>query len=153
MPSLSGRIDHRGPILEVRVMQSHQLAMTLQRSGVKPMPPRVVKGLIDTGASDSAVDAGLVNDLALPATGRMRIHTPTTGPEGEIRLLYDATLAIGADQPTPLVVTTPLVWSHLASQQIFLLIGRDVLKYCVLTYDGPRSSFTLAWDWPVADTA
>lgn len=29
-------------------------------------------------------------------------------------------------------------------QQIIALIGRDVLTRCILTYDGPRASFTIS---------
>jgi hypothetical protein len=45
-------------------------------------------------------------------------------------------------------LTLQITEAELASQGFFVLIGRDILDSCVLTYDGPRSRFTLEYEVP-----
>jgi hypothetical protein len=145
MPALTGQLGPWGPTIDLKVMQSHQWADALRKAGQQPSPPSVVVGLIDTGASCSALDTRIVKALNLSYRGYTPIHTPSTG-SGHLYLnQFDACFVLGEPHPNPLVLVLPVVECDFASQGFFALIGRDVLRRCVLTYDGPADSFTLAF--------
>ena len=42
-------------------------------------------------------------------------------------------------------LTLPVIESDFASQGFFALIGRDVLQFRRLIYDGPTDAFELVW--------
>jgi len=39
----------------------------------------------------------------------------------------------------------PLIGVQMTSQNLISLIGRDVLRHCVLVYNGPMGSYTIAF--------
>jgi len=102
-------------------------------------------GLVDTGASCSAVDRNLAAGLGLTAKGVVSVHTPSTGSRYIDLLQYDVRMVLGAGEADALVLTLPVIESDFASEGFLALIGRDVLKSCRFTYDGPAESFTIEW--------
>jgi hypothetical protein len=104
--------------------------------------------LIDTGASSTVVDPDLIQGLGLQPTGRTGISTPST-PAGSFHLCdqYDVSLFIPAAVGTGgyFIEALPIITTHLRSQGINGLIGRDVLNACTLIYNGSASIFTLAY--------
>jgi len=60
---------------------------------------------------------------------------------------YDVGLAIfGRREDPPLIHRTiPVIGTDLSAQGIDALVGRDVLKDCVLVYNGGTGTFTLAF--------
>jgi hypothetical protein len=145
LPQLSGTIDRWGPMTDIKVMLTPQRVAALKRGGLPYSQPQVARGLIDTGASSSAIDVLLANALGLERRGVTQIHTPSTGDAGEERTLYDACFVIGEGLPTALHLTVQVIESEFASQGFYLLIGRDVLEHCVFTYDGPTARWTLKY--------
>jgi hypothetical protein len=145
VPVLSGIVDRLGAMLDVKVMQSPQFVSALKKKGLSFSPPIVVRGLIDTEASISAIDRQLVSVLGLQPRGTAPIHTPSTGAAYEIRNLYDVCLVLGETQPQPLALVLPVIESEFASQGFEILNGRDVLKKCDLRYDGPNNTFSLIY--------
>jgi hypothetical protein len=146
MPSLSGRIDpQHGPTVFVKVMQSPEYVDALKKAGRSYATPTSVMGILDTGASGSALDAQIITRMSLLHRGYTGIHTPSTGPGVEYRAVYDASLVLGEDESSPLTCTVEVVECEFASHGFFVLIGRDILSRCILTYDGPADRFTLTW--------
>jgi predicted aspartyl protease len=97
-------------------------------------------GLIDTGASVTCIDDEAAKALQLPVvdvvnmTSATHASTPSNVYPIQIQLLgvkivFQAPRAIGAE---------------LKSQDLLLLIGRDVLQRCTLHYNGLVGQFTLA---------
>jgi hypothetical protein len=60
MPTLIGSISPWGPTINIKVMQTNQRVEALKKSGQKFSSPMVILGLIDTGASLSALDPSIV---------------------------------------------------------------------------------------------
>jgi hypothetical protein len=74
--------------------------------------------------------------------------TPSTGTSSVQAEQYDVSLLIPSAQGHPPLVhlTIAVTKSHLhAGEGFHALIGRDVLKSCVLKYDGVNGLFTLAY--------
>jgi hypothetical protein len=106
-------------------------------------------GLIDTGAECTCVDPTVIQRLGLgwrgfglagaPGLGGM---TGTTGYDVGLTLVHPS------GDPALNLVIPELTVEELAQLSRFgvdVLIGRDVLGSCVLVYDGPGGSVTLAY--------
>jgi hypothetical protein len=63
MPALTGIIRPGGPVVDVKVMQTIQRVEALKKASRPFGQPVVVTGLIDTGASCSALDIHIINRL------------------------------------------------------------------------------------------
>jgi hypothetical protein len=148
MPTLTGSIGPWGPTINVKVMQSNQRVRALKKAGLPFSSPCVVPGLIDTGASVSALDESIVTLLGLAPRNIISIHTPSTGAAYEKRMTFEALVVIGETLGKPLSRTIAVISCELATQGFLALIGRDLLQYCRLIYDGPQNSFTLEYDAP-----
>jgi hypothetical protein len=99
-----------------------------------------IRALIDTGASCTCLDPQVIQSLGVPATGSVLVNTPSTGSTPHATDQYDVALLIppGAQGQQGLIFPTiPVIASDLfAAQGIHALIGRDILKLCVLIYNG-----------------
>ncbi len=113
------------------------------------MPQAItVQGLIDTGASCTCVDPSVLTQLGLTPTGSASVNTPTTGDQPAIANQYDVSIWIpGSPGALPLIhQTIAVVESKLLARQGFhALIGRDILRGCLLNYDGRAGLFVLAY--------
>jgi len=115
----------------------------------QPVPNAVnVSALVDTGASCTCIDPSVLNQLGLTPTGSIQINTPSTGAQPASANQYDVSLVIlTAANLAPLIhATMPVVETELVSMQGFhVLLGRDVLRGCLLVYDGQNGLFSLAY--------
>lgn len=146
MPIISGRVtEQHGAAVFVKVMQSPQLVAAIKKLGLRYTTPTSVLAILDTGASCSALDGIVVAAMALQYHGPAEIHTPSTGSGVEHRDTFDASLVLGETESTPLTTTVPVISCEFASRGFYALIGRDILRRCVLTYDGPGNTFQLEW--------
>jgi hypothetical protein len=145
MPILKGKLGAYGPVIEVKVMQSHQRIAALKKRGMAFPQPVTVLGLIDTGASCSALDINIANQLGLECRGIISIHTPSTGAGGKTCQQFDVCLVLGEHETPPLVRILPVVEGEFASQGFCVLIGRDMLAQCTFTYDGKKNNFMLRY--------
>jgi hypothetical protein len=101
---------------------------------------------LGTGASCTCIDPSVLNQLGLTPTGSTQINTPTTGAKPASANQYDVSLVILTAENLPPLIhpIMPVVEAELVSMQGFhVLLGRDVLRGCLLTYDGMNGLF-----WP-----
>ncbi len=136
-----------GPCLPVYVEIPIALARRLERTG-EPIPlPGSGYALVDTGASDSAVDIRVLDqlgvqpiDVTLVTTAGGQVRQPkypgclsfpgTTLPRREFAGLLGADLSgYRAEE----------------GRSIVALLGRDVLRHFVMIYNGYDAYFTLAF--------
>jgi hypothetical protein len=137
-----------GPVITVVVWVSAAREGALAAAGI-PAPNGVtIRALVDTGASCTCIDPGVLRSLDLSPTGSVSVLTPSTGPWAHLADEYDVSLHIPGSQPhhAPLVFpAVPVTAADLSIQGIQGLIGRDILSQCVLIYNGFESTFTLAF--------
>lgn len=129
-----------GPVLPVEITIPATLLRRLTQQG-HPLPaPQSGVALIDTGASLSAVDDGVVRALGVAPVGQTQIHTAggiVFLPLYPVRFSFPG---IGL----PAITFRRVVGSPLQSQGIVALLGRDVLANFILVYNGPAGTFSLA---------
>lgn len=138
MPAINVTIEAGGPILTVLMGFSMPRVQAMQTAG-QPVPPMVTgRFLIDTGASGTCVDPELIQPLGLPQIGLVGISTPSTNGAQHHCAQYDCALYIpgAAGAPGHFIEALPIITTHLRSQGIDGLLGRDVLDQCTLTYIG-----------------
>jgi predicted aspartyl protease len=114
----------------------------------QPVPqPIRIRGLIDTGASCSAIDPAVSQALGLVSTGTVDICTPSTSAANHACDQYDVLIAIYMDPPDVHIasVTIPVISAPLAHMGIQALIGRDILDQALLIYNGKSQQITLAF--------
>lgn len=145
MGRLGGPMSDRGPLIDIKVMLPTYQVDAFKAQGLAYGRPRVIRGLLDTGANCSAIDRNVAEDLKLVSHGFVLVHTPTTGSDYVERLQYVACLVVGEGQDDALVLTLPVIESDLSTRDFLILVGRDVLKSCTFTYDGPTDTFILEW--------
>ncbi len=103
--------------------------------------------MVDTGASGTCVDPSVLSQLNLSPTGQTQINTPSTGAQATAAYQYDVSLLIMTtqDQAPFFRPAMPVIGSELVVQGFHVPIGRDILRHCLLTYDGQSGLFSLAY--------
>lgn len=138
-----------GSLIVVATIGVSQARRTALMAASQPIPNGVVvQGLLDTGASNTCVDPTVLTQLNLSPRGTTQINSPTTGSQPASAPTYDVSLTIPGmpGHPPFIFQTIPIIESQLqAAQGIQALIGRDVLRFCLLTYDGRNGLFSLAY--------
>jgi hypothetical protein len=145
MPFVTLPIGRDGPMIDLAVALSTPRIEALKKAGRPFSPPVTIRGLIDTGASLSAIDPFVIQKLSLTPTGSTLIHSASSGATPHPCNLYDICLAFLRPQVTIISVTMPVFECDLASQGFHALVGRDVLERCLLVCNGPEATFTLAF--------
>lgn len=94
----------------------------------------------------------VLNTLQLQPTGTTLMLTPSTGNTPVDADTYDVSILIpgastaGITDPPLILQNVPVSASELFLAQGFhVLLGRDILQRCVLTYNGAIGLFTLAY--------
>ena len=133
-------------MVQIHIGVSTPRAEALRKAG-KPIPPSIpVMGLVDTGASCTAIDAGILSQLAIPSSGTSPTHTPSTlAGVPHVANLFDVSVTLMHSQIGKRFHALPVLESHLAHQGFHVLIGRDILSNCLLVYDGVAQSFCLSF--------
>jgi hypothetical protein len=104
------------------------------------------KGLVDTGASITCLDPAILKALGVISTGTVPLHTPSTkSGVPHVANQFDISLILVHPMLTRTWVALPVIESELAHQGIQALIGRDILSFCLMTYDGQAGSFALGF--------
>ena len=114
----------------------------------QPIPrPLNILALVDTGASCTCVDNEALQQLQLTPTGSTPVLTPSTGKTPMTADQYDVSLMFySTTRERPLMFhTIPVLQTPLIMQGFHALIGMDVLRNCLLVYDGRNDQFSLAF--------
>jgi hypothetical protein len=91
------------------------------------------------------VDPSAIQGLGIAPTGVAPVHTPSTGANAHQASVYDVSLVLLHPALSLNISNVAIVEAQLSIQGIQALIGRDVLKNCLLVYDGQAGTFTLAF--------
>jgi hypothetical protein len=146
MPNLTFPVaPDRPPVIELVVAVPEEQAESLRAAG-RPTPrPVIVPALLDTGARESLISRDIADELGLDRIGGRDVF----GVGGNISVSGDvcAVRLFFAGVPTNLLVhSAPVVavpnLNHLGARMI---MGRDLLRMCVVIYNGPHSSCTFAF--------
>lgn len=145
MPSIVVPITAEGAVIEVAVGVSQPRAAALQAAN-QPIPqPISLRLLVDTGASNTSVQSGLLSPLGLTPTGSISLHTPSTGANPVACDQYDVSVVFGM---TPFSLGFPTV-SIIECQPLIGtiqgLLGRDILNHGVLSYNSLLQSVTISF--------
>ncbi len=97
--------------------------------------------LIDTGAFGTVIDDATAKKLGLIATGTSQSRGVFGDPQTVAEYAVAWKLASSSRYDTIAVTEAPLI----ANMNIIMIIGRNILANCVLTYNGVMGTFTLAW--------
>lgn len=127
----------------VGVSQARASALRAAQQAV-PNPVQI-RALLDTGASCACIDPSAIQSLGIPPTGITPMHTPSTGTQAHHANLYDVSLTLMHPALSLSITNVAVAEAQLSIQGIQALIGRDVLKRCLLVYDGQSGTFTLAF--------
>ncbi len=131
----------RGPALQVEIFVPSALAAALQQAQAPLPTPHVGLALIDTGASISAVDEPILRTLGLNPTGTIQVVTPG----GQVQQAqYDCEISFPGT-PIPTLPFNSVTGSQLSGLGYSALIGRDILRYFQLVYNGAEGFWTLAF--------
>jgi len=145
VPHLTLQLSPSGPLLDILVGVSQPRQDALKKAGITVPTPVQARLLVDTGASGTAVDTGILNQLKLTPTGAMTIHTPSTGAAGHQVNQYDVSLLIPHQMLTRQFHALAVGECSLRTTQgIDGLLGRDILEHCLFIYSGPDKAYILS---------
>jgi predicted aspartyl protease len=144
MPFLTSSIGAEGALVDILVALSTPRIDALKAAGMGYPPPEKAKALIDTGASISSISSQIAKKLGLVPSGITSICSATTGSATQNCNLDDVCLAFVPQPIKVLGVTIPVIEVDVFTPGVDVLLGRDMLRQCLVIYDGQRSTFILA---------
>lgn len=135
-----------GPIIQVEVSMPSALEEFCTKKSVPIPPPQTGFALIDTGASNSAIDESILQQLSILPIDSI----PSSTPSGAGRsFVYPTKVSFPAlnvkDYGLSRVIGCNLKWKTADNKEIIMLLGRDLLRYMVLIYNGTNSSITIGF--------
>jgi hypothetical protein len=152
-PTVNGKagndiLELIGPQLAVQIEVTGIIADQFQKTG-HPIPvPVCGHVMIDTGSPITAIDFTVIKKLELEPIG-FTANEIGYGAEKKKREIYTVRVVFpdinfGPLDPwdVPGIDLMPITYPK-SSIQTIMIIGRDLLKNFVLTYDGPEGTFTL----------
>lgn len=135
-----------GPLIDFMVGVSQPHAEAMKAAGTAVPDAIHVRGLIDTGASSTAIDPEALKPLGLTPSGMAAVTTPSTGQTPVQRRQFDVSLVfVLANNYTYTIRALPIIECDALSPSYDALIGRDVLTRGLLHYDGYGGTFTLGF--------
>ena len=130
-------LQQRGPIIPISVTIEQNMGKTLAQQG-KNVPTKQGIALFDTGATQSAIDDQVAQELGLPVVdvGKMTSASHEQHPCNLYPVQFSIVPGIVFQSPRTMGV-------KLAVQGMIAIIGRDVLQSCVFIYNGASGQITL----------
>jgi hypothetical protein len=137
-------LSYDGPVIPVTVTAPMLLRTYLRDHGLPAFPVSRGLALIDTGAAVSAVDESVMIELGIPAIGAAASQTPHGFAELN---MYNASADFSGIDVYG-VTLKRVLGGHFRTAtdtglDVIMLVGRDILRNLVVTYDGPRSRVTI----------
>jgi Aspartyl protease len=139
-------LTETGPLVSVEISLPAALRKYLSENG-QPIPaPQSGFALVDTGASATAVDQTIFDTL-----GIQQIDTiPTSTPHGaSTSPVYPANFTFPGlnltDMPMERVIGCNLKWTNIEGKEVIMLLGRDLLRYFLMVYNGLSSDLFLSY--------
>ena len=139
-----------GAILQVTVGLPVALKQYCLKENIAIPPPVPGYALIDTGASSSAVHEQIFTDFGIQPIDHIAMSTPHTKDKNSF--IYPAKiqfpgLNLGGNQCSNLLGWLGANCSGRPSmgKKSLMLMGRDLLKYFLMVYNGVQSDITLAY--------
>ena len=129
-----------GLLLSVEISVPQALASVLTSQRVPLPKPAVGAALVDTGASCCCVEETLLQGLELQPTSETNVSSPNGNRRQNV---YFARLTFPGS-PIP-ALEIPMIGVQMNQGTTISLIGRDLLRNCVLIYNGPMGSYTLSF--------
>lgn len=101
MPAINLPISPNGPLIQALIGVSTPRAEAMALAGI--VVPNWVQGtfLIDTGASITCIDPGIIDPLNIPPSGAVNVQTPSTGEGAHMCNQYDVLFYIPAQRTRP----------------------------------------------------
>lgn len=130
-----------GPALEVEIAVPDDYASALTLASVPLSQPQIGTALIDTGARFTAVDLRVLQALDLPPVSTVEVVTPSGR---EIQGVYMCRMSFPGTN-IPVIQPMAVTGSQLSAFGHIALIGRDILNYALLVYDGQHGIWTIAF--------
>jgi hypothetical protein len=139
-------LEDSGPIIPVTIGIPTALEEFCVEKGYQIPPAVSGYALIDTGASASAVHEQLLMDMGVQPIDSI----PNQTAHGAGRsFVYPAKVAFPAlnveNYRFDRLMGSQLNWKTKDGKQIIMLLGRDILKYMLLVYNGLSSDIHLAF--------
>jgi hypothetical protein len=139
-----------GAIIQVTVGIPPALEQCCLKNNLAIPTPMAGYALIDTGASSSAVDEKIFTDFGVQPIDHIKMSTPHT--KDQWSFIYPAkiqfpglNLTNEAMLESLRVVGCELRWTTFDNKEIVMLLGRDILRYFLMVYNGVQSDVTLAY--------
>ena len=138
MPHLSGTITPWGPLILVVVGPSAPRIQALTAAGQTPPTAIVARLVVDTGASLTAIDCTILQQLGLTSKGTTPVHTPSTAGVPHNANQYDVGIIIFGlmNAIVHAAPALPVIDGNFKAQGIDWLLGRDVLATSRMSYNG-----------------
>jgi len=135
-----------GPIIAVEVSVPAALAKYL---GEKALPiPSPVGGfaLIDTGAFATAVDEKIFTGLGVQQIDTISTQSPHGDSTSNVYPCRVTFPGLGLNElAMERVVGCNLKWTTTDGREIIMLLGRDLLRYFLLVYNGLSNDITISY--------
>jgi hypothetical protein len=127
-----------GPVVKAEIY-TDEIAFLHQKNALASVPHAKVKLLVDTGSNISGIDTKLVQKLALTPYAEVAKVDGVGGVHHIEKYRCVLFTQIFGSKGLPLDV----VGGDFSRSPYDGIIGRDVLQYCRLLYDGPGNRFTI----------
>ncbi len=137
------RVD--GPVIPVEISMPVALEEWCVQNNFAVPPPVTGYALVDTGASISGVHEPILSRLSIVPIDAIPLSTSSgTGRA----FVYPTKIAIPplniSAWPISRVVGSQLSWKTSDGKEVIMLLGRDLLQFFLLVYNGKLNCITLA---------
>jgi hypothetical protein len=153
MPILSLPLNTLGPLthfatVDVLIAVRPSRAGQLRRAG-RPVPsPVEAVAMLDTGASFTLVDTPLLTALGLTTAVNSQQIVVGSGPSfscDEFNVSFTIVHPKSGPRQNLVLPNVPVLSAAISNLGVGVVIGCDILRNCLLSYDGPGGRFVLAY--------
>jgi hypothetical protein len=145
VPVLNLTVGPAGPMIDVLIGVTRARASALQMAKFPVPPPVPLRLLIDTGASGTCIEAGLLKPLGLVPKGQVPVQTPSTVLSPMMCDLFEVSVTLVHPLLPFSIETVSIVECPPIGSGIQGLLGRDLLAHCLFVYNGETGTFSLAF--------